>query len=88
MGSEPDRNNLATSDLKAPAHWPDGVLPISLEGLSLLGIDQKANSLYWDGQALVTKRRLDWPERGAALVGAGAAAILAIIELVRFFSGA
>ncbi|MBB3525384.1 hypothetical protein FHX03_004750 [Rhizobium sp. BK456] len=42
---------------KAPSDWPDGVKPISMQGISLLGIDAD-NNLYWDGRRLQHITRL------------------------------
>jgi hypothetical protein len=41
-----------------PADWPDGVRPISIEGVSLLGIDPATNQLYWDGKQVVLRDRI------------------------------
>ena len=48
-----------------PTHWPSNVRPISLEGVSFLGIEPDTNKLYWDGKEIVLRDtiRLDWPER-------------------------
>ncbi|MEW5424667.1 hypothetical protein [Amorphus sp. 3PC139-8] len=66
-----------------PEDWPSGVMPISLEGLSLLGLDPKTNRLYWDGKELQIKRRLDWPERILAAIVALSGLTLAVIEIGR-----
>jgi hypothetical protein len=41
-----------------PAEWPDSVRPISIEGVSLLGIDPATNQLYWDGEQVVLRDRV------------------------------
>ncbi len=41
-----------------PAEWPEGVRVISLEGLSLLGIHEETDKLYWDGKEIVLRERL------------------------------
>ena len=46
-------NKLAANE--TPNDWPRAVRNISLDGLALIGIDDK-NELYWDGQKLVTER--------------------------------
>jgi hypothetical protein len=38
-----------------PADWPEGIFAISLEGLALLGIDEKSGRLFWDGKEVVTR---------------------------------
>ena len=42
----------------APADWPPTVRAISMEGLSLLGVDERSGELLWDGEKLVTERRV------------------------------
>jgi len=51
------------SDERHP-RWPEGVRAISMEGLALLGLHEKDNKLYWDGEEIVTKRvvSLRWYE--------------------------
>lgn len=55
------------SDSPAPPTWPVGVRPISIEGLSLLGIQESTGGLHWDGQPVVTEKRLASYERRLAL---------------------
>lgn len=52
--------------------WPRGVYGISMEGLSLLGIRERDNKLYWDGEEVVTKSvvRLRWVELSFAILAA------------------
>ena len=38
-----------------PPGWPDGVFAISLEGVTLLGVHEQTNKLYWDGREIVTR---------------------------------
>ncbi|MET3579982.1 hypothetical protein ABID19_003013 [Mesorhizobium robiniae] len=38
-----------------PQEWPEGVRAISLEGITLLGVNPRTNKLYWDGQELATR---------------------------------
>lgn len=68
------------TDPSAP-EWPAGVKTI--EGVALLGIHQSTGELYWDGQALVTEKRLANFERGMALVVTIATVVLACIEIGR-----
>ena len=59
-----------------PAHWPDGVEIISLEGLSLLGLDHSGH-LYLDGERLYTARRLARQERVIAWIVTASTALAA-----------
>lgn len=34
-----------------PPRWPKGVQSISMNGLSLLGIEPNTNEPYWDGKS-------------------------------------
>jgi hypothetical protein len=43
------------STVSPPPEWPVGVRPISIEGLSLLGIDPATNQLYWDGKQVALR---------------------------------
>ncbi|MBV9812951.1 MAG: hypothetical protein JO326_09365 [Acetobacteraceae bacterium] len=42
-----------------PPNWPEGVEPISLEGLERLGINGR-DELFWDGRRLITRRQIDF----------------------------
>jgi hypothetical protein len=46
------------SPLTPPPEWPSNVRPISIEGVSLLGIDPATNHLYWDGKEVVLRDRV------------------------------
>jgi hypothetical protein len=46
------------SPLTPPPEWPSNVRPISIEGVSLLGIDPATNHLYWDGKQVVLRDRV------------------------------
>lgn len=67
-----------------PDEWPPDVQPVSMQGLSLLGID-KSFKLYWDGQPLQLASRLAWPERLFAGVGAASGLIIAGVQIAKFF---
>lgn len=59
----------AQSTAARPDGWPNGVRPISLEGLSHVGVGDDG-SLYWDGQPIQVARRFDlslWQKVGAVL---------------------
>jgi hypothetical protein len=63
------------SPLTPPPEWPSNVRPISIEGVSLLGIDPATNKLYWDGKEVVVRDRLrlgGWASFLAILVAIGA----------------
>ena len=59
--------------------WPKGVKAISMEGLTLFGLDERYR-LYWDGRPVEVRRALSlalW-ERRAAMITVAAAVIAAI----------
>ncbi|RWM88600.1 MAG: hypothetical protein EOR84_27280 [Mesorhizobium sp.] len=66
-----------------PAEWPEGIRGISQEGLALLGLNPKTNTLHWDGQKLAIEKRLANFERGMALMVTIATVVLACIEVGR-----
>jgi len=57
-----------------PPSWPDGVAPIRVADLKKIGIDQN-RQLYWDGQKIEIRRRLDLtrPQKIVALIVTAAA---------------
>ena len=72
------------ADSGTPPEWPTTVKSISMDGLSLVGVDERTNELYWDGQKLVTERRFSAFERTLAVIalvittiGVGAAVVQA-----------
>jgi hypothetical protein len=62
------RKNRFAKD-QPPSDWPEGVCGISLEGLNLLGVDEKSNNPYWDGKEVVLRTifRLATFEKGLAI---------------------
>jgi len=38
-----------------PDDWPPGVYGIGLDSLSLLGVHEKENKIYWDGHEIITR---------------------------------
>ena len=54
---ENERQHWAQSTASAPTHWPLGVRPISVEGLSSLGVGDDGR-VYWDGKVIVTEKRI------------------------------
>jgi hypothetical protein len=41
-----------------PKNWPPSVTPISINGLTLFGINQIDGRLFWDGKEIVVRTRL------------------------------
>jgi hypothetical protein len=46
------------STVAPPPGWPDNVRPISIDGVTLFGIDPATNKLYWDGKEIVIRDRV------------------------------
>ena len=46
------------STMAPPPEWPAGVRPISIEGVTLIGIDPATNKLFWDGKEVVVRDRV------------------------------
>ncbi len=70
--------SVAWAKERAP-DWPKGVRGISLEGVSLFGLDER-HRLYWDGRPVEVRRTLTltlW-QRLAAITTVLAAVITAI----------
>jgi hypothetical protein len=62
------------STVNPPPEWPAGVRPISIDGVSLFGINPETNKLYWDGREIVVRDRLrlgGWANFLAILVAIG-----------------
>ena len=62
------------STMSPPPEWPAGVRPISIDGVTLFGIDPATNKLYWDGKEVVVRDRLrlgGWANVLAILVAIG-----------------
>jgi len=57
-GSWQEIRAVRYSTMTPPPEWPSNVRPISLEGVSLLGIDPTTNKLYWDGKEVVVRDRV------------------------------
>ena len=73
---------------EAPAHWPKGVRPISLEGLSYLGVASDGY-LYWDGRPIAVRKTFELKPLQIlyalatlliASIGAGAGALSAYVS--------
>lgn len=76
------RKNKLASGIGRPNGWPENVVPISTDGLSLIGVDPATNQFYWDGQPLLTEKRWGTVERriavfGLLIAGIGVAATVA-----------
>ena len=65
--------------------WPEGVRTISITGLDFLGVHEPTGSLYWDGQPIKIKRRLDlrWYEVLLAVLAAVGTFGTFLVELWR-----
>lgn len=50
------RDNAISSE--RPTDWPPNVRAISMDGVALFGVDERTRELYWDGQKLVTDRKI------------------------------
>lgn len=59
------------SKVAPPPDWPEGVRPISVEGVGLFGIDTDGQ-LYWDGKRVETVSRLSLTRRQRIVAGAAA----------------
>ena len=77
----------AISDVEPPPHWPQGVRPISMSGLTLLGLD-KDHRHYWGGNAVEFRWTLTvWQKLAvvavtvSAVVGDVASALQAYVAL-------
>lgn len=81
------RKHGAQSRNDAPPHWPDGVRPISLEGLVLVGVGDDGR-LYWDGIPVEVARTftLSWWQRVAAFLVSLSAVIAAAAACVSAYA--
>jgi len=84
------RRHGAQSTGTAPPHWPTGILPVSAEGLGLIGVGDDGR-LYWDGIPVEVARTftLSWWQRVvaiivslSAMVAAGAACVSAYADIM------
>jgi hypothetical protein len=69
-----------------PPDWPKGVRPISMEGASLFGLDDRGR-LYWDGEGVVVTRKLELTPWQKLLAGTAAVVgiLVGLTELASFF---
>ena len=66
-GSKPPHPAQSTS--ARPTDWPEGVHPISVDGLAHIGVGDDG-TLYWDGKPIQVARRFSltwWQKIGAVL---------------------
>jgi hypothetical protein len=72
-----------------PDGWPKDIRAISVQGLNLLGIDEKTGRLYWDGKEIVMRTGffLGTFERWVAGIAASAAAVTAVVNVMRLWLG-
>lgn len=68
---------MGCSNAPAPEYWPYNVRKISIDGLHKIRIDPTTNELFWDGQKLVTERRLASFERWLAFLATSATCVCA-----------
>ncbi|WP_105424412.1 hypothetical protein [Neorhizobium tomejilense] len=73
------------TNTKTPKSWPSDVSSISINGVSLLGVDLR-NNLYWDGQRLQIVRKLGWFERGIGILVAIATIAAATFQGLEYFA--
>ena len=75
-------------NLKAnlPNDWPKDLNVISMEGLTLFGIDNQ-NNLFWDGKELEIKKAVSLRgfERTLAFFVALSGVTIALLEALKFF---
>ena len=81
------RQHAAQSLNDAPAHWPTGVRPISLDGLVLVGVGDDGR-LYWDGLPVEVAKTftLSWWQRLGAVAVSIAAIVAAIAACVSAYA--
>ncbi|WP_230629360.1 hypothetical protein [Sphingomonas sp. Leaf37] len=66
------RQHAAQSTAEPPEDWPAGVYPISMGGMSHLGVGNDG-AIYWDGKPIEVRRTLTtWQRVGAVTVTASA----------------
>jgi|GEM_PF-1438074 len=82
-GQQSDQGDYTTAD---KSNWPAGVRPLTMDESGKLGVDNEGQ-LYWDGKKIKTEQSLSLTELqwAVALFGAGAAVLMAILDLLRFF---
>ena len=82
-----NRKHGAQSLNDAPSHWPNGVRPISLDGLILVGVGEDGR-LYWDGVPVEVARTftLSWWQRVAAVLVSLSAVIAAAAACVSAYA--
>jgi hypothetical protein len=83
MDWEKIKRNAYSKDTP-PSDWPEGVNPISMDGLSLFGLDKK-RKLYWNGKPVETKLYLSSAAKIATIMGIILAGLVSIKEILEFF---
>ncbi|MBI1256551.1 MAG: hypothetical protein GC204_03685 [Chloroflexi bacterium] len=68
-----------------PAHWPEGVRHLSIDGMALIGVDADG-LLYFDGKPVAMRRQLDLTLLQAVFAGAAllALAVQTGLDVARF----
>ena len=64
-----------------PDEWPPGVYAISIDGLSLMGVHERHNTLYWDGKEIVTRKVVRLGKFEQWIAGVAAVSTLGIFIL-------
>ena len=72
------------SENTRPAHWPKGVSGMTWDNMARIGVHEETGDLYWDGQKVQTKAKLETFERVLAFAVAASTVILAAVEVARF----
>lgn len=65
--------------------WPEGVRPISMEGLDHVGVGRDG-TLYWDGKPIVVRKGIDltWWQTMIAVVAALGAFASGMTDLLQY----
>lgn len=81
------------AEAETPDDWPKSVRPLSWNGISLFGVDEK-RGLFWDGKRVKTEIKLGWV---ATLIGgliafftflaAVATVSMAVTDFLRYLNG-
>lgn len=72
------------ADGPTPGHWPKGVRCISIDGLSLVGVDSDGK-IYFDGKPIAYESKLATPERVMAWIVAVSTFLAAIGTLLQAY---
>ena len=75
---------MSQNQREAQSNWPQGVNPITFDSMEHLGLDGK-NNLYWDGNRIEVRKRLDlrWWQVALAIMAALGALASDIVDVTR-----